>query len=56
MNDPGLDAPIKDHAKAVDVDQNERRNEEQLGAEDEQAFLNPRSKLSSMEERSLLTY
>lgn len=41
MNDPGLDAPISDDAKAVEVDQNEDRKEEEIEAEDEQAFLNP---------------
>lgn len=40
MNDPGLDSPIQDGAKAVE---GERRDEDELDNEDEQAFLNPRS-------------
>ena len=39
MNDPGLDSPIKDGAKAVEE---EHRDEADLEEEDEQAFLNPR--------------
>lgn len=39
MNDPGLDNPIQDGAKAVEDDD---REEDELEAEDEQAFLNPR--------------
>ena len=39
MNDPGLDSPIQDGAKAVE----ENRDEDDLEEEDEQAFLNPRS-------------
>ena len=40
MNDPGLDSPIQDGAKAVE---DEDREEEELEEEDEQTFLNPRS-------------
>lgn len=43
MNDPGLDSPIQDGAKAVEVDQNAERKEEEVQEEDEQTFLNPRS-------------
>lgn len=38
MNDPGLDSPIQDGAKAVE----DENREENLEDEDEQAFLNPR--------------
>ena len=38
MNDPGLDSPIQDGAKAVE----DEKREENLEEEDEQAFLNPR--------------
>ena len=38
MNDPGLDSPIQDGAKAVE----DENREEELEEEDEQAFLNPR--------------
>ena len=44
MNDPGLDSPIEDGAKAVEVDQNTERREEEMQEEDEQAFLKPRSR------------
>lgn len=47
MNDPGLDSPIQDGAKAVEADQNEERQEEEVQAEDEQTFLNPRLILSA---------
>ena len=43
MNDPGLDSPIQDGAKAVEED---KTDEDELDKEDEQAFLNPRSGLS----------
>ena len=39
MNDPGLDAPIQDHAETVE---NEREEEEEE-FEEQQAYLNPRS-------------
>ncbi|KAL8796812.1 MAG: hypothetical protein Q9195_000895 [Heterodermia aff. obscurata] len=38
MNDPGLDSPIQDGAKAVE----DENREENMEDEDEQAFLNPR--------------
>ena len=44
MNDPGLDAPIQDGAKAVEE---EKQGEEEVEEEDEQAFLNPRSEAST---------
>lgn len=44
MNDPGLDNPIQNGAKAVEDD---NREEDELEEEDEQAFLNPRLPLSS---------
>ena len=44
MNDPGLDDPIQNGAKAVEDD---NREEDELEKEDEQAFLNPRLPPSS---------
>ena len=47
MNDPGLESPIQDGAKAVEVDQNTERREDEIEEEDEQTFLDPRSWLST---------
>lgn len=42
MNDPGLDQPIAEDAKAVDTeDQKARQDEEDEREEDEQEFLAP---------------
>lgn len=40
MNDPGLDGPINETSHIED----ERKEEAEAEKEDEQAFLNPRSK------------
>lgn len=39
MNDPGLNEPIQQESKNVEED---RKDEEDLQKEDEQAFLDPR--------------
>lgn len=55
MNDPGLDDAIDENAKKV---QREIQDEEQVEANDEQTFLNPRqaSRHASMDALGLYIY